>query len=170
MALFEGRGACKDVSFRLFALVELEGVGDVAFDVELEITTDASGRVVEDAVDVVGDDGVDVEEHDAVELGPGGYAEFCHDFGVALFGIDPVCSQTFDLDNVGTVLDEAIALGLRHVSGHGDDKGYTLLGSGFGVMEELVGEDAGTDEVDITVVGLGVVDCRRGEKGYVCVF
>lgn len=47
---------------------------------ELEIPPHSCGRVIEDAIKGCGNDSVDVEEHDAVELGPGGYAEFSHDF------------------------------------------------------------------------------------------
>lgn len=137
---------------------------------ELKISADTGSWVIKDAVKGGGDDGIDIEEHDAVELGPLGYAKFGHDFGVAVFGVDPVCGEAFDFDDVGAVLDEALAFGMGNVARYCYDEGYVLSSAGLRVVEELVGEDTGADEVDIVVVGLSVVDCGAGEEGDECVF
>jgi len=39
-----------------------------------------------------------------------------------VFGVDPVCGEPFDFDDVGAVLDETVAFGLRDVAGDGYDE------------------------------------------------
>ena len=78
--LREARRAREDVSPRLVPLVQLEGLGVVFADVQLQVLAHACGRVVEDAVEGLREDSVDVEEHDPVEVVPAGDPQLCHYF------------------------------------------------------------------------------------------
>lgn len=87
-----------------------------------------------------------------------------------MFSIDPVCSETLDLDDISAILDEAVAFGLGHVAGDGYDERDPGLTAGLGIVEKLVGQDTGTDKVDILIIGFGIVHSSAGEEGDECVF